>query len=284
MNEKVAGVVILYNPQAEVIGNIYTYVHVLDKLYVVDNSEKVNEGLVSELRNIPQVVYLKNQENMGIALPLNRCLQMAYEEGYCWLWTMDQDSCFETNMAQKLWRNLLKIIDSKVALYAPFCITKKTVFIETNKVEDVKSVITSGSLVNVTIAQQLGGFDEALFIDEVDHEFCYRVRKNGYKILLDKSIPMVHSIGNISRVSILGGLARCTCTHHNYIRRYYITRNKLYVASLYPEYRKQYCREILKDAWYILLAEKDKYRKFKSTLLGIFDYKRQTLGKKEFHF
>lgn len=48
---------------------------------------------------------------------------------------------------------------------------------------EVKLAITSGSILNVTIAKQLGSFDENLFIDEVDSEFCYRAQKMDIRLL-----------------------------------------------------------------------------------------------------
>ena len=36
---KLAGILVLYQPTEENINNIYTYIKLLDKLYVIDNSE-----------------------------------------------------------------------------------------------------------------------------------------------------------------------------------------------------------------------------------------------------
>lgn len=40
--------------------------------------------------------------------------------------------------------------------------------------------ITSGNIINISIALSCGGFDENLFIDSVDEEFCIRCQKYGF--------------------------------------------------------------------------------------------------------
>ena len=37
--------------------------------------------------------------------------------------------------------------------------------------------MTSGNLLNLKIAEKIGDFEEKLFIDEVDHDYCYRIRR-----------------------------------------------------------------------------------------------------------
>ena len=39
MKNKIAGMVTLYNPTDQDIGNIFTYINEIDKLYIIDNTE-----------------------------------------------------------------------------------------------------------------------------------------------------------------------------------------------------------------------------------------------------
>ncbi|HRI19294.1 MAG TPA: glycosyltransferase, partial [Panacibacter sp.] len=94
---KIAGAVILYYPDENITRHILSYIHVLDKLYVADNSENKNNALFEQIIKIKNVVYLHDGENKGIASRLNQAAKLAIEEGCEWLLTMDQDSYFEKN-------------------------------------------------------------------------------------------------------------------------------------------------------------------------------------------
>lgn len=49
--------------------------------------------------------------------------------------------------------------------------------------EFIDFCITSASCTNLAVWKEVGGFDERLFIDLVDNEFCKRLIVSGYKIL-----------------------------------------------------------------------------------------------------
>ena len=55
-----------------------------------------------------------------------------------------------------------------------------------------ESVITAGSLISIMAYKAIGGYNEALFIDEVDHEYCYRLRREGFQVLLCGFVKMQH--------------------------------------------------------------------------------------------
>ena len=89
-------------------------------------------------------------------------------------------------------------------------------------------VVTSGNLVNLNLWKQVGGFEEKLFIDEVDHDFCAKVNLAGYKILTTKKIFMSHNVGET-----IGNTSDKVFQGHNPIRYYYITRNMLFITKKY---------------------------------------------------
>jgi rhamnosyltransferase len=98
---KIAGVVVLYNPDESVIGNINSYIKDLELLYVFDNSEVKNE-LIEKLKKINKVKYFSVGKNVGIGFALNYVCDIAVKEGYDWLLTMDHDSYFEPNGVLKM--------------------------------------------------------------------------------------------------------------------------------------------------------------------------------------
>lgn len=272
---RLAGVVTLYHPDDEVFGNILSYADALDMLYVCDNSEEPAQELGRRLEERKNVRYLAFGENKGIAYPLNQVLK---EAGDCdWLLTMDQDSRFREGVFCQYLRAVQKILQQKTKCGAfavrlsgdepggePFC-------------QEVPFAVTSGSLIHVRTALQVGGFDEALFIDEVDHEFCYRLRLHGYKILRVNSVVMEHSIGHSERRRFLWMAP--VVYHHPPIRKYYITRNRIYVQKKYPEVRKRYLYLILKNFITVLLYETQKAKKIRYMLRGLYDGLSGRMGK-----
>ena len=85
---KLACVVVFYNPSDDNISNIDAYKGVVDKVYVVDNSD---DDIV-RLKDDKVIKYIKLGKNLGIAKALNIGAENAINDGFKWLLTMDQDS------------------------------------------------------------------------------------------------------------------------------------------------------------------------------------------------
>ena len=64
--------------------------------------------------------------------------------------------------------------------------------------------IASGSLVKAEVFGVTGFFDEAMFIDYVDTDFCLRLQKNGFKILSVASVLLEHELGQRQTRNLLG--------------------------------------------------------------------------------
>lgn len=268
---KLSGTVIWYNPNNDSVINLRTYLPYIKKLYIVDNSDQDNSGLLTEdIRT--KVEYIPNFQNLGIARALNIGCERAVNNKFEWILTMDQDSKFDNNFESFLKQIEIKQ-DEKIALFAP------VYEVNGNIIKNKLRVFSSGNIINLKIHNKIGGFLDELFIDEVDHEMCYRIIENGYKILQLDDIILKHELGETEYKYLLKNFFQIT--NHNYIRRYYITRNKLYVKKLHPLYTKDYYSIIVKDFIKILFFEKNKTKKIKFIIKGIIDYKRKKMGKYE---
>ncbi len=260
---KLAGVVTLYHPDEDVLENIRSYASELDVLYILDNTEEPEEKLAAAFAAVEGAVYVPFHENRGISYALNYALEAAKD--FDFLLTMDQDSRFPAG-AMKKYKEAFAAYDAahpgRAAMYAVDYDEKET----DTAPRDIASGITSGSVLPVAIARKLGGFDEALFIDEVDLEYCYRAEDAGYHIVEFPAIPLHHSIGERTYHSIFG--FHYNTFNHAPIRRYYIARNRIYVAKKYPRLRKAYAVGLAKLLVKILLAESDKQKKLKHIFGG----------------
>lgn len=265
---KLAGIITLYHPDKKVLSNIETFLNQLDILYVLDNTENPDVSTREMFSKIGKVEYKAFGGNMGIAYAMNYALKAV--KGYDFLLTMDQDSYFLPGMMAKYKQKVEeqeKINPQKAGVYSVNFDPRVDAVVPGCKKIDV--AITSGSMIPVDIATKIGGFDENLFIDEVDNEFCYRVKKNGYDILEFPSIILKHSLGHQTFHQILG--FHYNTFNHNALRKYYMTRNRIYVLRKYPEIRCWYIKNIIKDVIKVVLAENDKKHKINYIIKGMKD-------------
>ena len=166
-------------------------VHVL----IVNNSP--SENSYRKLQEISDWYFVAG-ENMGIGFAYNLALLLAKLTNERWILILDQDS--QIIDVREL-KSLLEKIDSYLLNdnIAIISINKKFGYCNSMSFHpdfyDCKSVVNSGSLLNVNICWKLR-YDEKLLIDRIDNEYCHRLRKNGYRILAYKKQLISHSVGN----------------------------------------------------------------------------------------
>lgn len=83
-------------------------------------------------------------------------------------------------------------------------------------------LISAGSLIPMASFESVGPFDETLFIDSVDFEWCCRARESGHRLLGVCDARLDHWLGDHRR-RVLGGLSLVV---HSPQRIYYMTRNR----------------------------------------------------------
>jgi rhamnosyltransferase len=274
-----AAVVIMYHPEDRFIDNIYTYLDFIDKLYIIDNTEVHNEHCFSRLKENGKVVILADGVNHGIAEALNIACEKGCEEGFNWMLTMDQDSYFEKAVLDNY---ILEVTafehKDEVAVFGlPYDKDFLAKVPASQTYIDVESLITSGSLINLSHWQKIHGFNKKLFIDEVDHEYCYRAKIAGLRVICVRAGLMRHSLGKtLLTTNIRGTIKKKTL--HAPLRIYYIVRNGIYVYThfrktfpgpaakrlklmyvaiknniLYGDHRLQVCRYALLGLWHAII-------------------------------
>lgn len=280
----VDGVVVLYNPTVDVMKNIQTYVSDIRTLYVVDNSTRKNMTLIDYLSNIPNVQYIDAKGNQGIAQGLNIGAELAVESQADWLLTMDQDSFFSIGGAAELLAQLSKIKNEK---YLGILSAKQDVeSLVISKADNdnliyQESVMTSGNLLNLAVYKTVGPFLNDYFIDCVDHEYCLRLKKHGYQVLMCMSISLSHALGDMKSRKVFG--RTIYFTNHSPVRRYYMTRNRLDMCFRYfwisPYFALHELRKMCEEYVKVILFEDDKAKKTWATLKGIGHFLIRRFGK-----
>lgn len=278
-NMKISATVIWYNPGNENIGNIWTYLNYFEKLFIIDNSKNSNKELSKKLEST-KVKYIYNEgKNLGISGALNLACEKAIKEGFSWILTMDQDSSFDSKNIKEYFKIFNQIQNNNIGIISPNHILKNDIIKTEEDKEFINTdhVMTSGNLLNLSVWEKVGRFDENLFIDEVDSEMCYRMIEKGYKIKQLNKIKMYHELGNLEKRNFF--FRKVSILNHNYIRKYYITRNKFYMFKNYRRYRMRYIYYILNDFFKVIVYEKDKVRKLKYMFKGIKDFFKNKMGK-----
>lgn len=276
---KVAGVVVLYNPEQEVLQNVISYAKQVDELYIIDNSEEKNL-IKDELRPLPNIKFLFNECNIGIAAAINKAAIEAINNDNHFLLTMDQDSQISPDLVKKMIHEFEK--NKTIGLIAPFVVHLKNPKLSLNhKLETITIAMTSGSILSLDAFKKIGGYQEDLFIDYVDHEYCLRLKLFGFQVLQLNSVYVYHKLGNIDSRFFL--FKKVFPTNHSPLRLYYRTRNRFYVRNKYGEFFPEYIKRdkivFLKEVVKILLFEKNKIKKVKMIIKGYIDYKKDKFGK-----
>lgn len=278
---KLAGCVVLYNPDESVVRNIITYASHVETLYVCDNSDTPSEEILGKIRAVGDNINIISMHgNQGIAAALNAGLNTASEHGFRYLLTMDDDSYFTGDTLTEYMKKAKVIFaeDDKVIQVGIHNSGDKDDDLVVNN-ENPDWLITSGSIMDVDKSIAIGGFDDKLFIDEVDREFCYRASDKGYKMRRVLDLTMQHNLGAPIKGKILG--KSFEAMGHSKIRKYYIFRNCTYVMKQYPRVRSEYRKYLLKMQIKTLLAEDNKLEKLKYMRMGKRDARKGKFGKLE---
>jgi rhamnosyltransferase len=231
---RIAAVVILFHPPQSFISNLNSYYDYLDRIFVFDNTE-ADPLLKDVLQQLPKVEYYHDNNNEGIAKRLNAGAEKAMQQGFSWMLTMDQDSFFAGTMGDYL--NCFHEFRDKenVALFgtkygrSTLDVSRKCLPAE------IHELITSGTLVNLSLFKEIGKFDEALFIDSVDHDYCIRAKSFGYSLTRFSNICLSHELGKKVYASSIKTLflIKKEKAIHSPLRCYYMYRNLLYLEKKY---------------------------------------------------
>jgi rhamnosyltransferase len=278
---KCAGVVVVYNPDVNVLRNIRTYLDDLSFLIVVDNSDTPDMKLIARIQKTDKLLYVSNNGNRGIAAALNTGAEYALRKKCDYLLTMDQDSCATKGMLKRMLSFLKTADDGSIGILSPAHDDNRHITLKADSQPvDVATVMTSGNLLSLAAFQAAGPFLEKLFIDYVDIEYCLRLRSAGFRILRYNEARLLHRLGNTFRFSFMGITGYTT--NHNPLRRYYISRNRWYVVSRYFLRFPGVCWRIvkgeIKDVIKILIWERQRGRKLLMTLAGFADFLRGRYG------
>lgn len=274
---KLCGIIVTYFPDHEkLVLNIKSVINDVDSLLIWDNTPDkyfIDKDKLSCYGT--KILIMGFGENLGIAGGLNKGVNWAVENGFSHLLTLDQDSNFHKNHLNSFKKKILnkeKHLDS-AAIFCPnlFC-DNKLVFPQNISETPISDAITSGSIFPIKVFLECGLFNEDLFIDAVDYEFCYRAYTlKGYKTIILNDIVLNHEVGYKSR-NKLGFYS----DNYSAFRVFHIVRNHIMTWRAYPQLfqRRHKTVLVLNHILFrfpkVLLGEKDKMNKIAGLFKGLY--------------
>ncbi len=207
MKDKIAIITVTYNPNLnEFIRNINSYVEQVPILVVIDNSTDINlvEGLEIICSKYNTIKLIKLGDNFGIAYAQNVGIKYLQSLKFQFVIELDQDSKLEEDYVVNIVKHFKEIkysIDPDVIALGCLAINSKDGFIYDGFYENVgfkkvKHTLSSGLLIDLEAFYKVGFKDEALFIDLVDWDWCWRASIYGYNTYVDTSLKITHSMGD----------------------------------------------------------------------------------------
>lgn len=290
---KIAAGIVLFHPDKDRFSKCLSIIiSQVDRVFLYDN-----EGNESDyfFYLSSKVIYLTDHENKGIAFALNRLMMEAERRGFDWLITFDQDTFVPSNLVSRYREYLLM---HNIGLVCPQVIDKRRVYIQpeiSDGYSEIDFCITSACCTNIKVWRDVGGFDDWLFIDFVDNEFCKRLRLLKYKIIQINDLIIDQEFGTVTLksqifVDIYLWLSNITGNKNiaklsyrknvSPLRVYYVHRNLLYLNKKYKYYggigyENFYCKSFLGFLFYFslpsLIRAQRKLAVIKSIYKGIID-------------
>lgn len=241
---KVHAIIVTFNPEHDVLlSEIALLSPQVDKIWLIDNASTqcLSAWANHSAWEVP-LELVQMTANLGLGAAQNVGIDIASATGATHVLILDQDSHPMPGMVSCLLAasNRLQSAGVRVAAIAPeyFDATtgaasgfvrlgwlgyKKQKELPKQEVVEADFLISSGSLIPVSVFNDVGTMDESLFIDHIDTEWCMRAKSKGFRLFGLPAARMLHSLGD--RRARIWFLRWRNVSHHSPFRYYYMVRN-----------------------------------------------------------
>jgi rhamnosyltransferase len=266
-----AAVVSSFNPAEGLLDTCRAVREQVDVVVVVDDgSTKDVSAVLGQCRAAGYEV-LELGVNRGIAHALNRGIERALTGGADHVLTLDQDTVLSAGYLQRMFEHLAlaqslgldrtilatSTINGEVA---PFWHAERGLTLAFEPIQ-------SGMLLPREVLEQVGLFEEELFIDCVETEFYLRARAQSVHFLITPGTDIEHGFGAPTtwvppkplRLVLGSGRGGFSFTEDAPFRHYYIARNR---AIMYARYWRA------EPLWCMVSVAKDVLSRGRAMLFG----------------
>ncbi len=286
----VGGVIVTFFPDADFETRFAAIAREVGPLIVVDNSARTDvHQRLRPLAANAGAEFIASPTNVGLGTALNLAFRRLAARGVTWTVAFDQDSVPVTGFVNALLGVAHQHPDTAVVganwtdearpdfpsrhLRAPAGPWLFERVPATSDLEGVTCVITSGSLFHLPMWRELGGFDESLFLDLVDTDYCLRAVRAGREVCVAGQARLQHRRGAKRPVTFAGRTwwpafmppRRLRILFRNRLRLF---RRHAWHAPHWVAFELAYATKILGE---IVLLEDQKLAKLAATVRGTWD-------------
>ena len=273
-NNKVLIAIITFQPNIDDLRKVLDNLcNQAENVLIYDNASENADDIQQLANGYDKVRLFRNKENIGLPVNYNRAVKYAYKKGLEWVMLLDQDSCVPDDIVSTL---LEYADDEKTAIVCPryfdvnlYSDKEIASYKPEEKFSYVEECISSCSMNRVSTLIELGGFDEQMFIDQVDFDYCKNARLHGYNIIMVNDCIIKHAIGNSRWVNMFG--RKEIVYNHSPFRKYYFFRNKVYFIKKYhltPIKNRKYFLNFFKFYLLLFYEKENKWKKYRAAMKG----------------
>ncbi|OUM39816.1 glycosyltransferase [Arthrobacter sedimenti] len=238
-----AAVISAYRPPQSLVLRVEDLLAQFSTVVVVDDSGTGDSVVLDQCRD-KGAITIHQTRNMGIAAALNRGIAevKAVNPAAKHIVTFDQDSAPSLGFLEGFESAASEAERDGV----PFGSISPAIINETRvrstrsagSYHEVTEPIQSGTLVPLRVLEEIGGFDESLFIDGVDTDAYWRMRSMGYVAIAARAVRLEHELGTRSAANFLGREltvhgAPLLIMQSAPFRYYYLVRNRCELTRRY---------------------------------------------------
>tara|TARA_E500000318_G_scaffold60431_2_gene56087 strand:+ start:906 stop:1829 length:924 start_codon:yes stop_codon:yes gene_type:complete len=289
----VAAVIVSYRSDDRLFRGLDALASQVGRIIVVDNDS--GDAVTAKLKDVAEaggnkIRLVLNDDNAGLAAAQNQGIQLALEEGADWVLLLDDDSVPDAGMVETLLAAYaMHPMPERIGLVAPRlhdaeCTLKARAYVSKHAfdfrpvrfgpgdvVDNVAFVMASGSLVKADVLREVGLMREDFFVDYIDFEFAFRMRRFGWGLIAVGDAGLEHRLGEFEHKRMFGRDFRFNS--HSGFRRYHIYRNRMRVWRAHgfrlPAFFAFEAASIAIDLAKLILLEDDKLEKLGAIGRGV---------------
>ena len=195
---RTVGVVVIHKPDRAVsdLPAVRQLMPQVDEVLIVRNGPDGENGAGSPSEDDVRIGFIPFDVNRGTAAAWNTAVSWAGARGHRYLYILDQDSVPSSNAVATALAEIA--LDGVAAVVQPAAPDRLGLL------SFPWDTVASGSLYEVELLSAVGGFDERLFVDEVDHEMLARLMAAGYEVKQLATATIDHQVGSPRDIRILG--------------------------------------------------------------------------------
>ena len=295
---EVCAVIVAYRPEADVItGLVDATVAQVGAVVLIDNASNGSwQPTVGAALSAHGGALLVQPHNIGLAAAQNVGIDWAREHGYRHVLLLDQDSEPSDGMVAALHGALEALsMAGPVAAVGPrfhdlrehrdapfvrirFPFNRKLRCDRSTPTIACDFLISSGMLIPLAVLDRVGPMDAGLFIDNVDLEWCFRARTQGFALHGVCAATMRHRLGDTRRTL---PFALGQVVVHGPLRLYYMMRNRVRLYRMAHTPRAWVAQDVPRLLVKLLLFGVligPRWRNLRCMLRGLFDGMRGCQG------